>query len=192
MVAGCRECETDAQPYVEYLDDFGIYVNKCKYKKDINITAEDEPCGAGKVTVLEGVTEALEELQCRDCSDLIPNCLACNSHSGCTLCKTGYKAASLKDAEGVEHGLCLFNFCGLSGAGDGCDPNVEIDNCLRSQEVFIGVNYYDDCITCEAGYYSHTYTVLDDEGVRDEEGQVRRCLRKYHHFSMFPNLFFLS
>ena len=54
--------------------------------EDIEEDAIDEPCGSGQITAMIGAIESLEELECTDCSTLIPNCLSCNSTDYCNLC----------------------------------------------------------------------------------------------------------
>ena len=83
---GCRICKDDAQPFVTYLEPYGLHVMQCKDNEDIVEDAIDEPCGSGQITAMIGAIESLEELECTDCSTLIPNCLSCNSTDYCNLC----------------------------------------------------------------------------------------------------------
>ena len=88
---GCRKCVDGAKPYVEYNTETGIHVNRCKAESEINVNIEDEPCGPGEITQLEGVLEEIETIACRNCSEIIPNCISCNNDNECTLCEIGYK-----------------------------------------------------------------------------------------------------
>ena len=143
-------------------------------------SSEGVPCGAGKITVLQGEIESKKELVCEDCSTIIPNCLSCSNTTYCDLCQPGYQNAALIDAFNNTNNLCLSSFCGLTGDGAGCSDGIEILNCIRQNFVFIDYQLVYTCDTCEAGYYK------SDKAVRAENGtdiHIYNCFRKSFDFS---------
>ena len=85
---------------VFYADEWGLPLMRCKANDLIDPAAINEPCGPGKITAMQGAIESLEELECVQCSTLIPRCLSCNSTDFCNLCEIGYRQAKLKDSNG--------------------------------------------------------------------------------------------
>ena len=161
---GCRICNEDAEPYITYEEQFGMPVLNCK--DDLNSTAINEPCGFGQITAMVGVIESLEELECVTCESLIPNCTSCNSSDYCSLCAEGYRQATIKDSEGNDRVLCLYEYCGVFGSGDSCqEMPAELENCARSGVVSIDNRPYADCTKCNAGYFLQQTDVEDTTGI---------------------------
>lgn len=83
---------------VEQDRDFGLYISKCKYKGDFDLTEADAPCkDQGYVQVKEGYIESEKELVCKKCSDLIPNCQICKTSQSCDMCQIFFQEASIWD-----------------------------------------------------------------------------------------------
>lgn len=140
-------------------------------KDDLNSTAINEPCGFGQITAMVGVIESLEELECVTCESLIPNCTSCNSSDYCSLCAEGYRQATIKDSEGNDRVLCLYEYCGVFGSGDSCqEMPAELENCARSGVVSINNRPYADCTKCNAGYFLQQTDVEDSTGITYQLG----------------------
>ena len=71
--------------------------------------------------------------------------------------------------------MCLYNFCGITWSGDNCDDNIGIDNCVRSESIFIKDTYYENCLTCNSSYYRVSQTITVD----GEDHTVYNCMRKF-------------
>ena len=70
--------------------------------------------------------------------------------------------------------MCLYNFCGITGSGDNCDENIGVDNCVRSESVFIVNTYYRSCLACNSSYYR----VAEEITVEDTTSSIYNCERK--------------
>lgn len=77
----------------------------------------------------------------------------CDSGTNCNLCKGGYLRASIKDSSGVDNIICLPNFCGFYGQGDGCSDNVALEGCDKSSIITSGRFSQESCERCSPGYY---------------------------------------
>lgn len=106
----------------------GIITQSCFDTKN-QTGQENDLCGNGKIKRWEGLIPEKQTLYCRDCSEIIPNCMACTKTTDCDMCKLGYRRAIIKDAQGIDRTLCVANFCGFYGEGTGCTGKVKLEGC---------------------------------------------------------------
>lgn len=94
---------------------------------------ENDICGTGKIKVLIGLIPTKMSLVCKECSDIIPNCMACVKKDDCMMCKGGYRRAQIKDANNIDRIVCVKDFCGFYGEGKGCTGKVAMEGCDLSE-----------------------------------------------------------
>lgn len=131
---GCFQCDTanNYQSAVTYNSNQGLYELTCFLIDNTVEAVENQACGSGQIYQWVGVIESVQELVCSSCSELIPNCIMCDSGTNCNLCKGGYLRATIKDSSGVDNIVCLPDFCGFYGQGDGCQDSVALEGCDKS------------------------------------------------------------
>ena len=99
LTLGCRKCNNTGKFYgiVEKNPATGIITQSCFDTKN-QTGQENDLCGTGKIKRWEGLIPEKQTLYCRDCSEVIPNCMACTKTTDCDMCKLGYRRAIIKDA----------------------------------------------------------------------------------------------
>lgn len=95
---------------------------------------ENDLCDLGSILVWEGLIVSQQTLECKSCSDLIPNCLACRNSATCDQCQSGYLLADIYDSDGEKNTICIPDFCGFYGKGDLCTGTVTLEGCAKSSE----------------------------------------------------------
>ena len=113
---------------------------------------ENDLCGMGEIKRWEGLIPEKQTLYCRECSTIIPNCMACTKTNDCDMCKSGYRRAQIKDAYGIDRVVCVKNFCGFYGEGSGCTGKVKIEGCDQSYFTLYNKKLQETCQRCSAGY----------------------------------------
>ena len=91
LTVGCRQCN-DKDDYYQNItidEGTGLYNAVCFNISTQNNT-ENDICGNGQIKVLEGLIATKMKLVCKECSEIIPNCMACSVKTDCIMCKPGY------------------------------------------------------------------------------------------------------
>ena len=151
---------------------------------------ENDVCGNGSIKILEGLIPTKMTLVCKECSSIIPNCMACRASTDCVMCKLGYRRAQIKDAYGNDRVVCVNNFCGFYGAGSSCDGKVALEGCDLSTQTLYEEKVVETCKRCSPGYYPWLDTKGDNSKTTcfpsKDKKQVNLFLKNFDHFYENP------
>lgn len=81
----------------------------------------------------------------------------------CDLCEFDYYQSNIFFDDGVQHSVCLKEFCGTEGYGSTCliGESTNLNNCRKGESISLSDGtLYDTCIICEPGFYKYVYAAV--------------------------------